>query len=52
MGFEAFRFSEVVGERQIWRVRVGPVADRAAAEALLRRVADQAGVDGLVVSHP
>jgi len=52
LGFEAFRFSEVVGERQIWRVRVGPVGDRAAAEALLRRVDEQAEVEGLVVSHP
>ncbi|MFU8876968.1 MAG: SPOR domain-containing protein [Wenzhouxiangellaceae bacterium] len=52
IGFSAFRYSEQVGERMIWRVLVGPVPDRSAAEALKQRLADQAGVEGLVVSYP
>jgi len=52
LGFESFRFSEQVGERLIWRVMVGPVPERSAAEALKSRVIEQAGVDGLVVSYP
>jgi len=52
LGFEAFRFSEQIGERLIWRVLVGPVPERAAAEALKSRVVEQAGVEGLVVSYP
>ena len=51
LDFEAFRFSEEVGERLIWRVMVGPVADRDAADALKSRLADQADVEGLVVSY-
>jgi DedD protein len=52
LGFDARRFSERVGERTIWRVVVGPVDDRAEADALKQRVADEAGVEGLVVSYP
>lgn len=52
LGFEAFRFSEQIGERLIWRVMVGPVTARAEAEALKSRVVEQAGVEGLVVSYP
>jgi len=52
LGFDAIRFSERVGEREIWRVVVGPVDERAAAEALQRRLAAEAGVEGLVVSYP
>jgi DedD protein len=52
LGFDSFRFSEQIGERLIWRVMVGPVDDRAAAERLKDRLAEQAGVEGLVVSHP
>ena len=51
LDFEAFRFSEEVGERLIWRVMVGPVADRDAADVLKSRLADQADVEGLVVSY-
>lgn len=51
LGFDAMRFSEQVGERLVWRVVVGPVADREAADALQQRLADEAGVDGLVVSY-
>ncbi|MGK7295331.1 MAG: SPOR domain-containing protein [Candidatus Wenzhouxiangella sp. M2_3B_020] len=52
LGFEAFRFSEQVGERVIWRVMVGPVPERAAADSLKQRVTREAGVEGLVVSYP
>jgi len=52
LDFEAFRFSEEVGERLIWRVMVGPVADRDAADALESRLVEQADVEGLVVSYP
>lgn len=52
LGFDSFRFSESVGERLIWRVMVGPVPERSAAEELKSRVVEQAGVDGLVVSYP
>ena len=51
LDFEAFRFSEDVGERRIWRVMVGPVEDRAAADALKARLVGEAGVEGLVVSY-
>ena len=36
----------------VYRLRVGPVTERADAEALLGRLADDADLDGLVVSHP
>lgn len=52
LGFESFRFSEQIGERLIWRVMVGPVSERSEADALQSRVVEQAGVEGLVVSHP
>ena len=52
LGYEAFRFSEEIGERLIWRVMVGPVADRAEADALKARLVEAAGVEGLVVSYP
>lgn len=52
LGFEAFRFSEQVGERVIWRVMVGPVAERDAADELRSRLAERAGLEGLVVSYP
>lgn len=52
LGFEAFRQGEDASGRAIWKVLVGTVDDRADAEALKQRLADEAGVDGLVVSHP
>lgn len=52
LGFEAFRFSETIGEREVWRVLVGPEATRDAAEALKSRLDSEAGVAGLVVSLP
>lgn len=52
LGFDSFRFSEQVGERLIWRVMVGPVSERGAADQLKARLGSEAGVEGLVVSHP
>ncbi|MDT8438787.1 MAG: SPOR domain-containing protein [Wenzhouxiangellaceae bacterium] len=52
LGFDAFRFSEAVSGREIWRVVVGPAASRAEAETLLARLDREAGVAGLVVSLP
>lgn len=52
LGFEAFRRSEEIGGRTVWKVLVGPTSARDAADALRTRLADQAGVDGLVVSYP
>jgi len=51
-GFTAFIFDDEVGGRDIWRVRVGTVAERTQAETLLQRLRDDANLDGLVVSHP
>lgn len=52
LGFDAFQVSEQVGERLIWRVMVGPVDERDAAERLAAELTERAGVEGLVVSHP
>lgn len=52
IGFDSFHYSELAGGREIWRVLVGPVVDRSAAEALKERLQDEAGVEGLVVSDP
>ncbi|MDT8409872.1 MAG: SPOR domain-containing protein [Wenzhouxiangellaceae bacterium] len=52
LGFEAFRFSEQVGERTIWRVLVGPVDDREQADSMKSRLVERANVEGLVVSYP
>ncbi|MFP4207217.1 MAG: SPOR domain-containing protein [Wenzhouxiangella sp.] len=51
-GFEAFIHADQTGSRPIWRVRVGHFADRDGAGALQRRLRDEAGLEGLVVSHP
>ena len=52
LGFEAFRQSEDASGRAIWKVLVGTVDDRGAADALRARLVEEAGVEGLVVSHP
>lgn len=52
LGFEAFRQSEQIGGRTVWKVLVGPVPARTDAEALRARLGDTAGVEGLVVSVP
>ncbi len=51
-GFETLIHEDQAGSRTIWRVRVGPIGDRARAEQTLRELADRSGVEGLVVSHP
>lgn len=51
-GFQAFLFEEETAGREIWRVRVGTVRERAQADALLQRLRDEANLNGLVVSHP
>ena len=52
LGFEAFRMSEDTSGRAIWKVLVGTVSNRDAAESLRSRLTAEAGVEGLVVSHP
>jgi len=52
LGFEAFRHSEEIGGRTVWKVLVGPVPERGAADLLRTRLAEQARVEGLVVSYP
>ncbi|MCA1779645.1 MAG: SPOR domain-containing protein, partial [Xanthomonadaceae bacterium] len=52
LGFDAFRVNDQVGSRTIWRALVGPVADRDQARQLKARLAGEAGVEGLVISHP
>lgn len=52
LGFEAFRMSEEASGRAIWKVLVGTVSSRDAAESLRSRLTAEAGVEGLVVSHP
>ncbi len=51
-GFSVFSFDEPVGERTIWRVRVGTVETREEAEALLIRLREDANLQGIVVSQP
>ncbi|MBY6205263.1 SPOR domain-containing protein [Halomonas denitrificans] len=52
LGFDAFRQSEDASGRAIWKVLVGTVEDRSEAETLRGRLVDEAGVEGLIVSHP
>ncbi len=40
------------GDDPVYRLRVGPVVERDEAQELLERLADEADLDGLVVSHP
>jgi DedD protein len=51
-GFEAIVHEEVAGSRTIWRVRVGQLSSREAAEQLRAELIERAGLEGLVVSHP
>lgn len=51
-GFTAFVDSETGGGRTTWRVRVGPVMERADAEQLRDRLQGEANVEGMIVSHP
>ena len=51
-GFAAFVEQVRTDRGTLNRVRVGPAADRAAADALRAQVASKLGVDGLVRPHP
>ncbi|MGY6553841.1 MAG: SPOR domain-containing protein [Wenzhouxiangella sp.] len=51
-GFDAFIHPDESGARPIWRVRVGALASRDEATELRRRLLDQAGLEGLIVSDP
>lgn len=51
-GFEAFVQRVQVTNGTMYRVRVGPVADRDEAEALAARVRESSGEPAVVVEHP
>ena len=51
-GFSAFTESVNTDKGSLTRVRVGPVASRAAADALRAQVEAKVGVDGIVRPHP
>jgi DedD protein len=51
-GFDAFIHADETGSRPIWRVRVGLFETREPALVLQRTLREQAGLEGLVVSHP
>jgi DedD protein len=51
-GFVAFSQAVPTASGQLWRVRLGPEADRAAAERLQADAATRLGLRGNVVRHP
>ena len=51
-GFSAFTESVTTDKGSLTRVRVGPVATRAEADALKAQVKAKVGVDGIVRPHP
>lgn len=51
-GHDAFMHDEESGGRTIWRVRVGLFDTRDPADSLLEQLREQAGLEGIVVSHP
>lgn len=52
-GFVAFHQRIATDNGLVWRVRVGPEADRAAAERLRDSIADKLGLrETIIVSHP
>ncbi|HEX5757512.1 MAG TPA: SPOR domain-containing protein, partial [Arenimonas sp.] len=51
-GFVAFHQRVDSESGPLWRVRVGPEADRAAADKLRDAIAARLGINGMVVSHP
>jgi len=51
-GFSAFTESVTTDKGSLTRVRVGPVATRAEADALKAQVKTKVGVDGIVRPHP
>ncbi len=51
-GYDAFIHPDETGPREIWRVRVGTAGSRDEAASLRRELLDDAGLEGLIVSHP
>ncbi len=51
-GFDAFLHPDEGRTRAIWRVRVGQFPERRQAVEMQRQLSEQAGLEGLVVSHP
>jgi DedD protein len=51
-GFSAFEQRVPTANGVLWRVRLGPMADRSAAERLQTDAAGKLGVSGIVVPHP
>lgn len=51
-GFVAFHQRVDSESGALWRVRVGPEADRAAADKLRDAISARLGISGMVVSHP
>lgn len=51
-GFRAFEQRIPTANGVLWRVRLGPVTDRAAAERLRSDAAGRLGISGIVVAHP
>lgn len=51
-GFAAFEQRVPTANGALWRVRLGPAADRAEAERIKSDAAGKLGVSGIVVPHP
>lgn len=52
MDFDAYVVEDQAAGGPVWRVRIGPEPDRAAAQALVSRLQETAGIEGLIVDHP
>lgn len=52
MDFDSYVVEDESAGRPVWRVRIGPEPDRAAAQALVSRLQETAGIEGLIVDHP
>lgn len=52
LGFDAFVEQGETDQGAVWRVRVGPVASRDAADRLSERVTEERGGSVLVMTHP
>lgn len=52
LGFDAFVERGETDQGAVWRVRVGPVASRDAADRLSERVTEERGGPALVMTHP
>ncbi|GAP65720.1 sporulation domain protein [Mizugakiibacter sediminis] len=51
-GFDAFVDDVAAGGGKLWRVRVGPQAQRGGAETLRDQIAAKVGIKGIVVTQP